>query len=49
MAQRAHKRKREDGKDTVFLFGGLQWDKADVERSAARSKKSRSAADIVSE
>ncbi|RDW80899.1 hypothetical protein BP5796_05597 [Coleophoma crateriformis] len=42
MVQKAHKRKREDGKETVFHYGGLQWDKAEAERSATRSKKPRS-------
>jgi hypothetical protein len=41
MAQKAHKRQREDGKETVFLYGGLQWDKADAEKSVTRSKKVR--------
>jgi hypothetical protein len=49
MAQKAHKRKREDGKDTVFLYGGLQWDKADAEKSATRSKKPRSGAESIGE
>jgi len=40
MARKAHKRKREDGKETVFRYGGLEWDKADAEKSATRFKKS---------
>ncbi|KAF4622665.1 hypothetical protein G7Y89_g14362 [Cudoniella acicularis] len=45
MAQKANKRKREDGKETVFHYGGLRWNKADAEKSATRSKKARNRAE----
>jgi hypothetical protein len=49
MAQKAHKRKREDRKETIFLYGGLQWDKAAAERSATRSKKACNGAESAGE
>jgi hypothetical protein len=39
MAQKAHKRKRDDGKETIFLWKGNQFDRADAEKRAARSRK----------
>ncbi|KAF8849071.1 hypothetical protein BDZ45DRAFT_810268 [Acephala macrosclerotiorum] len=47
MAQKANKRKREDGKDTIFIYGGAEWDKGVVERSAVRSKKARKGAEAI--
>ena len=41
MIQKANKRKRDDGKEAVFLYGGLQWDKSKVQKSAIRSEQSQ--------
>jgi len=49
MVQKAHKRRREDGKETVFLYGGLRWDKADAEKSVTRSKKPRTESGSIGE
>jgi len=47
MTQKAEKRKRDDGKETVFFYGGLQWDKSDAEKTASRSKKARNGTEII--
>ncbi|MCJ1381030.1 hypothetical protein MMC17_004139 [Xylographa soralifera] len=47
MTQKATKRKREDKKETIFLFGGQKWDKAKAQRSATRSKKVATEADFI--
>jgi len=49
MKQKANKRKRDDGKETVFIYGGRRWDKSDAERSATRSKKVRIGSDLIGE
>jgi hypothetical protein len=41
MKEKAKRRKREEGKDTVFSFGGRVWDTNRVERTATRAKRSR--------
>ena len=38
IVKKADKRKREDGKDTVFYYGGRMWPKERAEASAKRSK-----------
>ena len=49
MTQKANKRKRDDDKETVFLYGGLQWDKSRAERSAVRSKKVSAETEVIGE
>ena len=49
MAQKANKRKRDDDKETVFFYGGLQWDKTRAERSALRSKKVSAETEVMGE
>ena len=39
MVSKAHKRKREEAKETVFIYGGSKWTKERAESSASRSKK----------
>ena len=41
MTQKADQRKRDSGKDTVFSYGGLQWNTSQAQKSASRSKKAR--------
>ncbi|KAI0902167.1 hypothetical protein F4806DRAFT_28518 [Annulohypoxylon nitens] len=41
MAEKAEKRKREDGKDTVFLYRGQTWTRERVQSSASRAKRAR--------
>lgn len=48
MKEKAKRRKREEGKDTVFSFGGRAWDSNRVESTAIRAKKSRISEDIES-
>ena len=49
MTHKANKRKRDDDKETVFFYGGLQWDKAKVQKSALRSKKVSTGTDVIGE
>ena len=49
MTQKASKRKRDDDKETVFFYGGLQWDKSRVQRSAVRSKKVSAETEVIGE
>lgn len=49
MTQKANKRKRDDGKETVFFYGGLQWDKSKAQRSAVRSKKVSTGTEVIGE
>ena len=49
MTQKANKRKRDDNTETVFFYGGLQWDKSRIQRSAVRSKKVSAEAEVISE
>lgn len=39
MIQKADKRKRDDDKDTEFVFGGMQWTKERAANTAKRSKR----------
>lgn len=39
MAEKAKRRKREEGKDTVFHFGGRVWESHRVKSTIARTKK----------
>ncbi|KAH7410602.1 hypothetical protein BKA64DRAFT_358129 [Cadophora sp. MPI-SDFR-AT-0126] len=48
MTQKAVKRKRDDDKETVFFYGGLQWDKADAEKTLSRTKKVRHEDEVIS-
>ncbi|KAJ3535651.1 hypothetical protein NM208_g7047 [Fusarium decemcellulare] len=41
MANKAQSRKRGDGRDTVFMYGGKVWDRSRAENTLSRSKKSR--------
>ena len=47
MARKAEKRKREDDKDTIFHWKGNQWNGADAEKRAARSRKSAPSAESI--
>ena len=49
MTLKANKRKRDDGKETVFFYGGLKWDKSKVQKSALRSKKVSTGTDVIGE
>ena len=49
MTQKANKRKRDDGKETDFFYGGLKWDKSKVQKSALRSKKVSTGTDVIGE
>jgi hypothetical protein len=49
MTEKATKRKREEGKDTVFNFGGLQWNTSQAQKSALRSKKARIGSEAICE
>ena len=49
MTEKAAKRKREEGKDTVFNFGGLQWNTSQAQKSALRSKKVRTEFEAICE
>ena len=49
MTQKANKRKRDVDKETVFFYGGLQWDKSRAERSAVRSKKVSAETEVIGE
>jgi hypothetical protein len=48
MKEKAKRRKREEGKDTVFSFGGRVWDSNRIENTAIRAKKSRVSEDMES-
>ncbi|KAH6895896.1 hypothetical protein B0T10DRAFT_587446 [Thelonectria olida] len=41
MVEKSKRRKRENGSDTVFTYGGKQWDKTRAENTLTRSKKPR--------
>ena len=49
MVQKVNNRKREDCKDTVFLFGGTKWTKERAESSAKRAKTKAPGPDVISE
>jgi len=49
MTEKAAKRKREEGKDTIFNFGGLQWNTSQAQKSALRSKKARTSSEVICE
>lgn len=49
MTEKANKRKRDENKDTVFSYGGLEWDKSQAQKSAVRSKKVSLATQIIGE
>jgi len=48
MVRKANQRKKETGKDTLFYYGGLRYDKSRVASSASRSKKADGNADAMS-
>ena len=48
MMERSKRRKREEGKDTVFVFGGRVWDSHRVESTLVRTKKPRVTIDLTS-
>jgi hypothetical protein len=39
MVLKAKKRKKDTGKDTIFVYGGLRYDKQRAANTAGRSKK----------
>ena len=41
MMNKAEKRKREEGKNTVFSYGGKLWNRERVENTLSRAKKAR--------
>ncbi|KAF4990645.1 hypothetical protein FDECE_14310 [Fusarium decemcellulare] len=41
MANKAISRKRQNGHDTVFMYGGREWDKSRAENTLSRSKRPR--------
>ncbi|KAL8713832.1 MAG: hypothetical protein Q9225_006682 [Loekoesia sp. 1 TL-2023] len=47
MAEKAKRRKREEGKDTVFSFGGRVWEDHRVENTLARTKKPKVTIDLT--
>jgi hypothetical protein len=49
MKEKAKRRKREEGKDTVFSFGGRVWDDNRIESTATRAKKSKISEDMAGE
>ena len=49
MAEKAKRRKREEGKDTVFSFGGRVWDSQRIENTLVRAKKSKVIIDLTGE
>jgi hypothetical protein len=49
MKEKAKRRKREEGKETVFSFGGRIWDSNRIESTAIRAKKSKISDDMESE
>ena len=44
---KAERRKREEGKDTVFSFGGRVWDSGRLESTLVRTKKPKVAIDLT--
>jgi hypothetical protein len=48
MKEKAKRRKREEGKETVFSFGGKVWDNNRIESTATRAKKSKTSEDTES-
>jgi hypothetical protein len=46
MVEKANKRKRNEGKDTVFSYGGQVWSQERIQSRAGRAKKSREAIDV---
>ncbi|KAF2663287.1 hypothetical protein BT63DRAFT_123791 [Microthyrium microscopicum] len=47
IVRKADQRKRDDGSETVFLYGGLQYDKQRAANSAKRSKKTSSDVEML--
>ena len=41
MNEKAKQRKQEEGKDTIFSFGGRLWDRQRVENTLVRTKRPR--------
>ena len=41
MAEKANRRKCEEGKDTVFIFGGKLWGRDRIDSTLARVKRAR--------
>lgn len=48
MKEKAKRRKREEGKETIFSFGGKVWDDSRIESTATRAKKSKTSEDMES-
>ena len=48
MAEKSKRRKREEGKDTVFSFEGRIWDSDRVENTLSRTKRTSFSEDIAS-
>ena len=49
MVREAEKRKREENKETTFIYRGLQWTKQRAEASASRTKKANPSDEITGE
>ncbi|KAL8828847.1 MAG: hypothetical protein Q9170_006425 [Blastenia crenularia] len=47
MREKARRRKRDEGKDTVFSFGGRIWDSSRVESTIVRTKKPKVTIDLT--
>lgn len=47
MTEKAKRRKREEGKDTVFTFGGRVWDSRRLESTLVRAKKPKVTIDLT--
>lgn len=47
MAEKAKRRKREEGKDTVFSFGGRLWDSNRVENTLNKARKTWNSEDLA--
>lgn len=46
MKRKAQQRKRQEGKDTMFSFGGRVWDSNRIESTATRAGKSKASDDV---
>jgi hypothetical protein len=49
MVRKANKRKREEDKDTTFLYGDRRWTKHQAEASYSRIKRGEESSDPIGE
>jgi thiamine biosynthesis lipoprotein ApbE len=49
MTQKANRRKREEGKETVFDFGGKLWGRDRIASTLARAEESRVSVNVAGE